>query len=116
MAMVPVKELGLQVKVTSLQQVFMTLASSLHPMVIHTSDGQETLDIKLEPAVRTSIETALVQTWNRRGDFMGDDRNWIEDDTARQLLGNLMAQAVEENQKKSARKPRTKKGPTDEQK
>jgi hypothetical protein len=116
MAMVPVKELGLQVKVTSLQQVFMTLASSLHPMVIHTSDGQETLDIKLEPAVRTSIETALVQTCNRICDFMGDDRNWIEDDTARQLLGNLMAQAVEENQKKSARKPRTKKGPTDEQK
>jgi hypothetical protein len=117
MAAIPVKDLGLQTKVLSLQQLFITLRASLNPLVLHTSEGQEVVKSAVEPGVRTSIETALVQTCNRISDFMSDDRNWVDDSDARELLGNLIQRSVAEH--KAAAKPKRapkKKGSDNEQK
>jgi hypothetical protein len=116
MAMVPLRDLGLQTKVQSLQHLFITLAASLHPLVLHTVDGQQTVDGKLSSAVKTSIEMALVHTCNRISAFMGDERNWVEDDNSRNILASLMSQALAEKEAEETKRSRKKKGPTSEQK
>jgi hypothetical protein len=114
-AMIPVRDLGLHVRVQSLQNLFITLVSSLHPLIIHTHEGQETVENRMSPSVKTSVETAAIQVCNRICDFMADDKNWLEDNQAENILSSLMHQAVaaEMNQK---RQPRKKKDTTDEQK
>lgn len=119
-AMVPVKELGLHAKVQSLQALFMTLTSSLQPVLIHGADGPEEIQSKIGQGVKTSIETALIHTCNRICSLMQDERNWVDDDgDARELLGMLMNQAVAdmEKDKTKKRQPRKQKGTdSDEQK
>jgi hypothetical protein len=112
---VPVRDLGLHIKVQALQQLFVTLTSSLHPLVINGENGMETQELNLNPGVKTSIETALVQTCNRISEFMSDPKNWGPDNQAEHILGQLMHQAVADQQKKKAT-PRKRKGPSSEQK
>lgn len=115
--MIPVKELGLHAKVQSLQSLFMTLAASLHPMVIHGQEGPQEIESRMCQGVKTSIETALIHTCNRICSFMADEKNWTDNDgDAREILSMLIAQSVEDSRIQK-RQPKQKKGPeTDEQK
>ena len=114
--MIPIRDLGLHTKVQSLQALFMTLTSALHPTVVYGSDGvPEIVDCKIGPGVKTSIEMALVHTCNRIADFMGDNRNWVDGQQAEDILGALMQQAVDETgagtkPPPKPRKPRRSKG------
>lgn len=118
-AMIPVKELGLHAKVQSLQSMFVTLAASLNPPIAYGPNGPEKIDAPMNAGVRTSIETALIQTCNRICAFMGDERNWAGDENAQEILGMLMGQAVADMKAEQLKpkRPRKKKGPeSDEQK
>jgi len=113
-AMIPIRDLGLHARMQSLQQIFTTLALSLNPIITNGPDGMELYESGIGSGVRTSIETALIQTCNRICALMEDSKNWEEDDQAKNILSSLMHQAIQDMEKKPVTK--RKKGTTDEQK